>query len=223
VTLSTRGVASRPASELVPSQSLGAALSEAFAERSYILLVLGFFTCGFQLAFITVHLPPYLADAGLPVSIGGWTLAVIGLANVVGSIASGYLSAWMPKKYLLAIIYGGRALAIAAFVAVPPTPVTCLVFGGVMGLLWLSTVPPTSGIVATMFGTGYLTMLFGFAFLSHQVGSFLGVWLGGLLYETTGSYAPVWWLSVAFGVASALINLPIRERPVARLAGAEVD
>jgi MFS family permease len=197
-------------------QSGKQALSEAFGHRSYVLLVLGFFTCGFQLAFVTVHLPSYLLDRGLGADIGAWTIAMIGLFNIVGSLGSGWLSGRMPKRYLLSIIYFSRALSIVAFIVFPATTVSTLIFGAVTGLLWLSTVPPTSGLVALMFGTRWLTMLFGFAFFSHQVGGFLGVWLGGLAFEATGSYNLVWWLSVFFGVASAVINLPIVEKPVVR-------
>jgi predicted MFS family arabinose efflux permease len=197
-------------------QSFRTALAEAFGHRSYVLLVLGFFTCGFQLAFVTVHLPSYLLDRGLGADIGAWTIAFIGLFNIVGSLGSGWLSGRMPKRYLLSIIYFARALSIVAFILLPATTVSTLIFGAVTGLLWLSTVPPTSGLVALMFGTRWLTMLFGFAFFSHQVGGFLGVWLGGLAFEATGSYNLVWWLSVFFGVASAVINLPIVEKPVAR-------
>jgi MFS family permease len=204
------------AASTVKLQTGKQALSEAFGHRSYVLLVLGFFTCGFQLAFVTVHLPSYLLDRGLGADIGAWTIAFIGLFNIVGSLGSGWLSGRMPKRYLLSIIYFSRALSIAAFVALPATTTTTLIFGAVTGLLWLSTVPPTSGLVALMFGTRWLTMLFGFAFFSHQVGGFLGVWLGGLAFEATGSYNLVWWLSVFFGVASAIINLPIVEKPVER-------
>ena len=200
----------------LPNQTIAQALGEAFKHRSYVLLVLGFFTCGFQLAFITVHMPAYLKDAGLPAWVGGWTLAVIGLANAVGSLSSGWLSTRMPKRHLLAWIYLGRAVAIAAFIMLPPSPTTAITFGIVIGLFWLSTVPPTSSLVMLMFGTKYMAMLYGFAFFSHQVGGFLGVWLGGVLYESMGNYQFVWWLSVALGVASALINLPIVERPVQR-------
>jgi predicted MFS family arabinose efflux permease len=200
--------------------SVKAALAEAFGHRSYVLLVLGFFTCGFQLAFITVHLPAYLIDRGLSAEVGGWTLAVIGLFNIVGSLMSGYLGNRMPRRFILSFIYLARALAVVAFITLPATPVGTLVFGAVTGLLWLSTVPPTSSLVAVMFGTRWLAMLFGFAFFSHQVGGFLGVWLGGIVFEYTGSYNPVWWLSVAFGVMSALINLPIVEKPAPRLAAA---
>jgi MFS family permease len=201
-------------------QPLKQALTEAFGHRSYVLLVLGFFTCGFQLAFVTVHLPAYLLDRGLTAEVGAWTVAVIGLFNIVGSLSSGWLGDRMPKRYILAIIYFGRALAVVAFITLPASPTLALVFGAVTGLLWLSTIPPTSGLVALMFGTRWLSMLFGFAFFSHQVGGFLGVWLGGLVFERTGSYDMVWWLSVFFGVASALINLPIVEKPVQRLATA---
>ncbi|MCB8820286.1 MFS transporter [Microvirga rosea] len=199
-----------------PGQSIRQALAEAFRHRSYVLLVLGFFTCGFQLAFITVHLPAYLRDAGLSAAVGGWTLAVIGLANAFGSLTSGWLSTRMSKRWLLAWIYLGRAVAIAVFILLPATPVTSIAFGIAIGLLWLSTVPPTSSLVMLMFGTRYMAMLYGFAFFSHQVGGFLGVWLGGLLYEVYGNYTFVWWLSIALGVASALINLPIQEKPVER-------
>jgi MFS family permease len=218
VVLATRktGPAAGAAATSLPNQTVRQALSEAFKHRSYVLLVLGFFTCGFQLAFITVHMPAYLKDAGLPAWVGGWTLAVIGLANAVGSFSSGLLSTRMPKRHLLAWIYLGRAVAIATFILLPPSPTTALAFGVVIGLFWLSTVPPTSSLVMLMFGTKYMAMLYGFAFFSHQLGGFLGVWLGGMLYESMGSYQIVWWLSVALGVASALINLPIVERPVAR-------
>jgi len=212
-----RGAAASSGAKL---QSGRQALSEAFGHRSYVLLVLGFFTCGFQLAFVTVHLPSYLVDRGLGADIGAWTIALIGLFNIVGSLASGWLSGRMPKRYLLSTIYFARALSIVAFITLPASVGSTLVFGAITGLLWLSTVPPTSGLVALMFGTRWLTMLFGFAFFSHQVGGFLGVWLGGLAFESTGSYNLVWWLSAFFGVASAVINLPIVERPVARPAAA---
>lgn len=197
-------------------QSLGQALSEAFAQRSYVMLVLGFFTCGFQLAFITVHLPSYLVDRGLSATVGGWTLATIGLCNIVGSVASGWLCDLMPRRYLLSIIYTTRAAAILAFISFPVTPVTCIAFGAVIGVVWLSAVPPTNGIIALMFGTRWLATLAGFAFLSHQVGGFLGAWLGGVVFERTGSYDLVWWLSILLGVLSAVINMPIIEKPVSR-------
>jgi len=202
----------------VKPQSSKQALVEAFGHRSYVLLVLGFFTCGFQLAFVTVHLPSYLVDRGFGADIGAWTIALIGLFNIVGSLSSGWLAGRLPKRLILSFIYFSRALAIVVFISLPASTTSTLIFGAVTGLLWLSTVPPTSGLVALMFGTRWLTMLFGFAFFSHQVGGFLGVWLGGVVFESTGSYNLVWWLSAFFGVASAIINLPIVEQPVARPA-----
>ena len=204
----------------IPPQSFRQALAEAFGHRSYVLLVLGFFTCGFQLAFVTVHLPAYLLDRGLDAATGAITIAVIGLFNIVGSMASGWLAGRMPKRFILSFIYFSRAVSVVIFITLPPSVPATLVFGAVTGLLWLSTVPPTSGLVATMFGTRWLAMLFGFAFFSHQVGGFLGVLLGGVVFEYTGSYNPIWWLSVMFGVLSALINLPIVEKPVARMTAA---
>ena len=200
------------------NQSVIQALVEAFGHRSYVLLVLGFFTCGFQLAFVTVHLPAYLLDRGLSAEVGAWTIGVIGLFNIVGSLTSGWLMSRMPKRYILSVIYFLRALSIVAFVTLPMSTLSALIFGAVSGLLWLSTVPPTSALVAVMFGTRWLAMLFGFAFFSHQVGGFLGVLIGGIAFERTGSYDLVWWLSVLFGVLSAVINLPIVEKPVVRAA-----
>jgi MFS family permease len=208
----------KPAGPAAPvqNQSVSQALAEAFGHRSYVLLILGYFTCGFQLFFITVHLPAYLVDRGLPASIGGWTIAVIGLFNIMGSISSGYIANLMPKRFLLSAIYFSRSVAILIFILLPPSPVTTLIFGAVIGVLWLSTIPPTSALVAIMFGSRWLTMLLGIAFFVHQVGGFLGVWLGGVLFERTGSYDLIWWGSIFFGVASAVINLPIVERPVPR-------
>ena len=151
-----------------------------------------------------------------PAEAGGWALASIGLFNIVGAIAAGWLAAFMPKRYILSLIYFGRAMAILVYILLPPSTVVTLIFGAAMGLFWLSTVPPTSGLVAVMFGTRWLAMLFGFAFFSHQVGGFLGVWLGGVLFERTGSYDAVWWLSILLGLLSAAINLPIVEKPVVR-------
>jgi len=214
----------QPDSETAPSveqiQTYKQALAEALGHRSYILLVLGFFTCGFQLGFVTLHLPSYLIDRGLSAQVGGWTLGVIGLFNIVGAMLSGWLGGRMPKRYILAVIYFARALAVVFLVTMPASPAVALIYGAVTGLLWLSSVPPTAGLVAVMFGTRWMAMLFGLAFFSHQVGGFLGVYLGGLLYERTGSYDIVWWLGVLFGVVSAVINLPIVEKPVARLATA---
>ena len=217
--LATRG-GTPGAADAVP-QSFRNAIGEAFGHGSYILLVLGFFTCGFHVAFITTHLPPYLVDKGLDASWGGWVVAFIGLFNIVGSLTAGILGGRLPKRYLLSLIYFSRTVAIAWFVTTPVTPLSAMIFGGAMGLFWLSTVPLTSGLVALMFGTRYMATLFGFAFFSHQVGSFLGVWLGGFLYERTGSYDVVWWLGAALGVVAGLLNLPIRERPVPRIAAAQ--
>jgi MFS family permease len=197
-------------------QSFKTALAEAFGHRSYVLLVLGFFTCGFQLAFITVHLPAYLADRGVAAQTGGWVVAAIGLFNIIGSLSVGWLQNKYPKRYILSIIYFARALSIMAFISFPITTFSAIVFGAATGLTWLSTVPPTSALVALMFGTRWFATLYGFAFVSHQVGGFLGVWLGGIAFEQFGSYTPIWWLSIMFGVLSALINLPIVEQPVAR-------
>jgi MFS family permease len=212
------GGATAPSSQT--QQSVAQALSEALGHKSFMLLVLGFFTCGFQIFFIAVHLPAYLVDRGLPAEVGGWTLASIGLFNIIGAVVAGWLAAFMPKRYILSLIYFGRAAAILIYILLPPSTLATLIFGAVMGLFWLSTVPPTSGLVAVMFGTRWLAMLFGFAFFSHQVGGFLGVWLGGVLFESSGSYDAVWWLSILLGLLSAVINLPIVERRVARLAPA---
>src|ERR1700726_2207722 len=197
-------------------QSFKTALAEAFGHRSYVLLVLGFFTCGFQLAFITVHLPAYLSDRGVSAQTGGWVIAAIGLFNIVGSLSVGWLQNRFPKRYILSAIYFTRALSIVAFISFPITTFSAIAFGAISGLTWLSTVPPTSALVALMFGTRWFSTLYGFAFVSHQVGGFLGVLLGGVVFEKFGSYTPIWWLSVLFGVLSALINLPIGEKPVPR-------
>jgi MFS family permease len=204
----------------VRSQSVTQALAEALGHRSYVLLIIGYFTCGFQLFFVGVHLPAYLVDRGLSAELGGWTLAIIGLFNIVGAIGAGLLGNYMPRRYILAFIYFARSVIILIYIMLPPDPVTTLIFGAAIGLLWLSTVPPTSSLITIMFGTRWLTMLSGAAFFSHQVGGFLGVWLGGVAFESTGSYNIVWYLAIFFGVASALINLPIVEKPVARLAAA---
>ena len=210
-----------PASALSPAavaeqQTFRHALAEAFGHRSYVLLVSGFFTCGFQLAFISVHLPAYLVDRGLPVQTGGWVIATIGLFNIIGSLGVGWLQNQVAKRYILATIYLVRAISIVAFISFPITTFSAIAFGLVTGLTWLSTVPPTSSLVALMFGTRWLATLYGFAFFSHQLGSFLGVLLGGIVFERFGSYTPIWWLSVLLGLVSALINLPIVEAPVRR-------
>jgi predicted MFS family arabinose efflux permease len=194
-----------------PRRTLMQTLAQAFGHPSYVLLVIGFFTCGFQLAFITTHLPAYLKDVGIDPKVGVWVLALIGLFNIVGSIGAGFVMTRMPRRYLLATIYALRSVAIVALMLLPPSPIVVYAFGAAMGLLWLSTVPPTSSLVMTMFGTRDMAMLYGFAFFSHQVGGFLGGWLGGVFYEAYGNYDLVWYGSIALGVASAMINLPIIE------------
>jgi predicted MFS family arabinose efflux permease len=168
--------------------------------------------------FIGVHLPSYLKDHGLTPGVATTALALIGLFNVLGTYTAGELGGRLTKKYLLSTIYALRSIAIVAFVLAPLTPASVYVFSCAIGFLWLSTVPLTSSLIAQIYGVRYLSMLGGFVFLSHQVGSFLGVWLGGRLYDMTGSYAVVWWIAVALGVFAALINLPIRERPLLRPA-----
>jgi MFS family permease len=204
-------------------QTLGGALREAFGHSSYVLLVSGFFVCGFQVAFITAHFPAYLADVGIPAVYAGIAMALIGFFNIIGAFSAGIIGQHYSKPILLSLIYLARSIALTAFLLLPTTPTSVIVFSIVMGLLWLSTVPPTNTLVAIMFGTRYLGMLGGVVFLSHQIGSFLGVWLGGYLYDRFGSYDVVWWLGVALGIFAAIVHWPIRERPVARmrLAAAE--
>ena len=198
-------------------------LRQAFGHGSYRLLVAGFFVCGFHVAFITVHLPPYLGDIGIGAGWAAVSIALIGLFNIVGSYGAGVLGGKYSKRWLLCLIYLARAVVIALFVLLPPTVTTVLAFSAAMGLLWLSTVPPTAGLVALMFGVRHLGMLFGIVFFGHQVGAFLGVWLGGVLFERTGSYAVVWWLSVALSLFAALVNYPIDERPAPELAPADAQ
>ena len=202
----------------VATQSMGAALREAFGDRSFLLLTAGYFVCGFQVVFIGVHMPSYLKDHGLTPGVATTSLALIGLFNVFGTYTAGMLGGRLPKRYLLSAIYTLRSAAILAFVLAPLTPLSVYVFSCAMGLLWLSTVPLTSGLVAEIFGVRYLSMLGGFVFLSHQVGSFLGVWLGGRLYDMTGSYDVVWWIAIGLGLFAAVVNLPIRERALLRPA-----
>lgn len=199
-------------------QSVGEALGEAFRHRGFWLLTAGFFVCGFHVVFVATHLPAYLSDQGLPAHLAAWTLALVGLFNIIGSYSAGVLGGMFHKKNVLALLYFARAIVFLVFIFAPKTELTVLAFGAALGLLWLSTVPLTSGLVATMFGPAYMSMLFGFVFFSHQVGSFLGSWLGGKIYDTLGNYDLMWWISVALGVASALLHWPIREQPVARLA-----
>ena len=199
-----------------PQQSMGAAVREAFSYPSFQLLMAGYFVCGFQVVFIGVHMPSYLKDNGLTPDVATTALALIGLFNVIGTYSAGMLGARMPKKYILSSIYALRSVAIVVFLSVPITPWSVYVFASAMGVLWLSTIPPTNAVVAEIFGVKYLSMLSGFVFVSHQVGSFLGVWLGGKLYDSTGSYNVVWWIAVALGVFAAIVNLPIREQAISR-------
>ena len=201
-------------------QSAGEAMREALSHRGYLLLTVGFFVCGFQVVFIGVHLPAYLADKGMPAHVAVTALALIGLFNIVGTYSTGWLGSRMPRKYILSAIYFGRSVVIAVFLWLPLTAVSVYAFSVALGLLWLSTVPPTNSIVAHIFGVRYLAMLSGFTFFSHQIGSFLGAWLGGRFYDQTGSYDVVWWISIALGIAAGLINLPIDEREIRRPAAA---
>lgn len=193
----------------------GQAARLALADRGFWLLALGFFVCGFQVVFIATHVPAFLADKGLPAWVGSTVLALIGLFNIFGSLAAGWLGSRFPKPWLLCGIYAGRAVAIGLFIAWPVTPVTAFVFAAAMGVFWLSTVPLTNGIVASMFGVKNLAMLGGLVFFAHQVGSFLGGWLGGLIYDRTGSYDIAWGIAIALSVIATLLNLPIKEQPVA--------
>jgi MFS family permease len=199
-------------------QTIVQALKEAFKYPSFQLLMAGYFVCGFQVVFIGVHMPSYLKDHGLAPQVASYALALIGLFNVFGTYIAGSLGQKMPKKNILAFIYAARSLAIILFLLAPLTPTSVYIFSAVMGLLWLSTVPPTNAAVAQIFGVAHLSMLSGFIFLSHQIGSFMGVWLGGYLYDKTGSYNIVWYLAIALGVFAALVNLPVREHPIARKA-----
>lgn len=197
-------------------QSIAQALREAFKYPSFQLLMAGYFVCGFQVVFIGVHMPSYLKDKGLSPQVASYALALIGLFNVFGTYIAGSLGQKLAKRKILATIYLGRAVAIAVFLWAPLTPLSVYIFAGVMGLLWLSTVPPTNATVAQIFGVAHLSMLGGFVFFSHQIGSFMGVWLGGYLYDRTGSYDVVWYIAIALGVFAALVNLPVREAPIAR-------
>ncbi len=204
--------------ETALQQTVAQALTEALGHRSYLLLVAGFFVCGYQVAFITAHFPAYLGDIGIDARYAVIALALIGFFNIIGSLASGVISQRHSKPYFLALIYLARSVAVAAFLLLPQSPLSVIIFAIVMGLLWLSTVPPTNALVAIMFGTRHLGLLGGIVFLSHQIGSFLGVWMGGYLYDHFGTYDPVWWFGAALGIFAAVVHWPIREQPVARPA-----
>ncbi|AOF84548.1 major Facilitator Superfamily protein [Hydrogenophaga sp. RAC07] len=200
----------------VREQTILQALREAFRYRSFQLLMAGYFVCGFQVVFIGVHMPSYLKDNGLSPQVASYALALIGLFNVFGTYAAGALGQRLAKRHILSFIYFARAVVIAIFLIVPLSPLSVYVFASVMGLLWLSTIPPTNAVVAQIFGVAHMSMLGGFVFFSHQIGSFMGVWLGGVLYDRTGSYDIVWYISIALGVFAGLINLPVRETPIVR-------
>jgi len=195
-----------------PEVPVASALRQAFGHGSYLLLAGGFFVCGFHVAFITVHLPPYVADLGLSAGIAALAIGLVGLFNMIGSYTAGVLGTNHSPRLLLAGIYAARGVVITVFLLVPPSAASVLVFAAAMGLLWLSTVPLTSGLVTLMFGTRHVGMLFGVVFLSHQVGAFLGAWLGAVVYESSGNYDLMWWLCVALSLGAAAIHLPIAER-----------
>ena len=228
----TKKVATRAELE----ESLGGTLLKAFKDPSFTMIFLGFFSCGFQLAFVTAHFPAYIAEvcAAIPPNsvirslgvsstsnLGAFSIAIIGAANIVGTITAGYLGKKYSKKYLLAAIYVGRTIAAALFIMFPMTPTTVVIFSLAMGSLWLATVPLTSGLVAQIYGLRYMGTLYGIVFFSHQLGSFMGVWLGGKMYDLYGSYDLVWWIGVGVGAFSAIIHLPVNEKPMAKLAPAE--
>ena len=201
-------------------QTIAHALGEAFRYPSFNLLMAGYFVCGFQVVFIGVHLPSYLKDHGLSPQVASYALALIGLFNVFGTYIAGTLGQRMPKRHILAFIYFARAVVISIFLIVPLSPMSVYVFATVMGALWLSTVPPTNATIAQIFGVQHLSMLGGFVFFSHQIGSFLGVWLGGYLYDATGSYDIVWYIAIGLGIVAGLVNLPVKEQPIKRHAPA---
>jgi predicted MFS family arabinose efflux permease len=214
------GVSGKPAALAPGGQRIGQALTEAGGHRSYLLLTAGFFVCGFHVSFIATHLPSFVVDSGIAAGIGAVALVLIGVFNILGSYTWGRWGGRRSKKRLLSTIYFTRAVVIALFFVIPPSAVSVLVFAAVMGFLWLGTVPLTSGLVGQMFGVRYLSMLFGVVFFSHQVGGFLGAWLGGAVFDATRSYDLMWLISIALGVLSGLLHLPIDERPVERLGTA---
>ena len=206
--------------EEATTQRLGEAVREAFSQRGFILLMIGFFACGFHVAFIGIHLPAYVTDLGLAPQVGAYCLALIGLFNIAGSFLSGMVGSRWSKTYGLSWIYFGRALVILGLLLAPKTALTLYVFSALMGLLWLSTIPLTTGVLTDVFGVRYVATLYGFVFFGHQVGSFIGVWLGGVFYDRYGSYDGMWWAGIVVGVLAALIHLPISEKPVSRVATA---
>jgi len=209
----------RPQSgQIEKDQTVPEALQEALHYRSFLLLVMGFFVCGFHVAFITAHMPAFITDRGFDPKVGAWSISIIGLCNVFGAYLSGMISGRMSMRYLLVFIYAARAVVITLFLLIPFSLVSVLMFSATMGFLWLATVPPTSGLVAVMFGTRYMAMLYGIVFLGHQVGSFIGVWLGGWLFDRSGGYDLVWWLGAALGVMAAVLHWLISEGPVKRVA-----
>ena len=229
VALMAFGLPARPGTQLHGAQQMHldepfrGVMERAARHRGYLLLTTGFFVCGFHVAFISTHLPAFLGDKGLPEFVAAGALALIGAFNILGSITFGWLGDRFSRKYMLSLIYLGRALVILLFLLAPVTRTSALVFGGAIGILWLATVPLTSGIVAQIFGARYLSTLYGIVFFSHQIGAFLGVWLGGRFYDTTGSYTPIWIASIALGVFGALVHLPIHERTELSSAAAAAD
>jgi len=213
----SRGIAGFIGVQNTTGQSMKGALGEAFTHRGYQLMVAGFFVCGFHVAFVATHLPAYLADKAMPSWLGAWTLATIGLFNIAGSYVWGWLGGRYRKKWLLSILYTLRAVVFLCFILAPLSNASVLIFGGALGFLWLGTVPLTSGLVAQIFGLTYMSTLYGVVFLSHQVGSFFGAWMGGYLFDLTGSYQAMWWFSVALGLFSGVVHLPIADQPMARL------
>ncbi len=205
------------AADIASDQTLSEALREASSHIHYWLLIAGFFVCGFQLAFITVHMPSYVTDNGFSETTAAYSLALIGFFNIIGSLGAGALATKMSKKWILAFIYGARAVVLAVFLIMPMTTFSIYTFSILTGFLWLATIPPTSGLVAQMFGLKYMGTLYGIVFLNHQIGSFFGVWLGGYFYDKTGSYDIIWWAAVVIAAITALIHFPIDERPVARI------
>ena len=201
-------------------QRLADAMREAARHPSYWLLIAGFFVCGFHVAFYQVHLPAFVADKGLAPGVAVLALTLVGIANIIGTFLAGQSAKIIEKRVGLSLIYFARSLVFLGLLFLPITPTTVIVVSTLLGLFWLSTVPLTSGLVATFFGTGWMSMLFGVVFLSHQLGSFLGVWLAGYLYDLTKSYDAMWWICVALGLFAALVHWPIKEHPVARLAAA---